>query len=77
MFGKSLNFEIKYLQNDSKKKLNFVEISSVARGGCRPPIGMQSMQKSLFLVLLRPIFARKAKIAPLPQLTLAMRIRLS
>ena len=42
-------------------------ISSVARGGggySPPPIGMESMQNTLFLALLRPIFALEAKIAP-------------
>ena len=40
--------------------------SSVARGGCRPPIGLKSMQNSMFFVLLRPIFAPKMKTAPPP-----------
>ena len=40
--------------------------SSVARGagGLEPPIGLKSMQNTTFLVLLRPIFAPKMKIAP-------------
>ena len=39
--------------------------SSVARGDgeVRPPIGMQRMQNTLFLLLLRPIFTLKAEIA--------------
>ena len=41
--------------------------SSVARGGwggSSPPIGLWSMQNRTFLVLLRPIFCEKLKIAP-------------
>ena len=51
-------------------------ISSVAggQGGIAFPIVMQSVQNTLFLVLLRPIFALKAKIV-LP-LALAIRIGL-
>ena len=50
-------------------------LSSVARGGgYSPPIGMQSMQNTLFFVLLRPIFGLKVKIAPPPTLALAIRI---
>ena len=43
--------------------------SSVAKGGGGsgglplPPIGLKSMQNNLFLVLLRPIFAKKMKTA--------------
>ena len=45
--------------------------SSVARGGAgggggarASPIGLKSMQNSMFLVLLRPIFTPKMKTAP-------------
>ena len=38
--------------------------SSVARGGGGPPIGLKSMQNSVFLALLMLIFALKMKIAP-------------
>ena len=42
--------------------------SSVARGGAgrarAPPIGLWSMQKRMYFVLLRPIFCEKWKIAP-------------
>ena len=41
-----------------------IDNSSVAMGGAAPPIGMQSMQNTTFLALLRPIFALKEKIAP-------------
>ena len=44
-----------------------VAASSVARGGAgglEPPIGLKSMQSTLFLARLRPIFALKTKIAP-------------
>ena len=41
------------------------DTSSVARGGARaPPIGLWSMQNRTFLVLLRPTFGEKLKIAP-------------
>ena len=45
-----------------------VPLSSVARGAGRleSPIGLKKMQNTTFLVLLRPIFAPKIKIAPLP-----------
>ena len=45
-----------------------MSLSSVARGGGgaqAPPIGLWSMQNRTFLVLLRPIFCEKLKIAPL------------
>ena len=45
-------------------------LSSVARGGAgggsSSPIGLWSMQNRTFLVLLRPIFCEKLKIAPPP-----------
>ena len=39
--------------------------SSVAKGGLQPshPIALKSMQNTQFLLLLRPIFALKTKIA--------------
>ena len=44
-----------------------IRSSSVARGkgggAWAPPIGLKSMQNTLFLALLRPIFALKTKIA--------------
>ena len=46
--------------------------SSVARGGSSPPIGLKSMQNTLFLALLRPIFALNTKIVP--PMILAMRV---
>ena len=49
-------------------------LSSVARGRgvIASPIGMQSMQNTLFLVLLRPIFKLKAEIAPPSALKMRM-----
>ena len=50
-----------------------VDLCSKARGGgggSSPPIGLKSMQNSLFLALLRPIFALKTKIAPPTVLTM-------
>ena len=47
--------------------------SCVAEGGAGAlPIGLKSMQNTLFSALLRPIFALKTKIAP--PMVLAMRI---
>ena len=43
-----------------------IQSSSVARGGrgdIAPPIGLKSMQNTLLLALVRPIFALKTKIA--------------
>ena len=48
--------------------LFYIISSSVARGGAggarAPPIGLGSMQKRMYFVLLRPIFCEKWKIAP-------------
>ena len=40
------------------------ERSQGGRGGSSPPIGLCSMQNRTFLVVLRPIFCEKLKIAP-------------
>ena len=56
------------------------ESSSVARGGARrglgglePPIGLKSMQNSLFLSVLSLIFGPKTKIAP-PQKVIEVKL---
>ena len=41
-----------------------VRYSSVAKGGSSPPIGLKSMQNSVFLAVLRLIFGLKTKIIP-------------
>ena len=75
-FLKSIKKETRAIEKELKGKMPILtaESSSVAiwGGGFGLPIGMQSMQNTLFLLLLRPIFALKAKISP--PLALAMRM---
>ena len=75
-FLKSIKKETRAIEEELKGKMPILtaESSSVAKwgGGIGLPIGMQSMQNTLFLLLLRPIFALKAKISS--PLALAMRM---
>ena len=65
-FFKSIKKEIRAIEKELKGKMPILtaKSSSIDRGGGRgwPPIVMPSMQNTLFLLLLRPIFALKAKI---------------
>ena len=62
-----INFDIHIQKLQSVCKF-FYSNSSVARGraagAVRPPIALKSIQNTTFLVLVRPIFAPKMKIAP-------------
>ena len=53
-------------KGSSKLELGNYRLSSVTResGGLEPPIDLKRTQKTTFLVLLRPIFARKMKKTP-------------
>ena len=59
------------MQRLAQKRLRSVAQPERA-GGSSTPFGLKSMQNTLFLALLRPIFALKTKIAP--PTVLAMRV---
>ena len=52
------------VSNDIKIAYSRASRGGRGRGLYSPPIGQQSMQNTMFLALLRPIFVLKSKIAP-------------